>query len=133
MVLGLLVAAQFFVGTEALVMTAAGCLVGIVLLAGFTAVRRPEVFRRNLRDAAVGLGAGTATALVLLAYPVWFALAGPAHFSGPIWPGPDLPHGGTSLHLLAFPQSRAAVVAGRGIYGLFYGGPCGRTSTSGSA
>ena len=122
-VLGLLVTAQFFVGTEALVMTAVGCLVGVVLLAGFTAARRPEEFRRQRHRAAVGLGAGAATALVLLAYPVWFALAGPAHFSGPIWPGLDLPHGGTSLHLLAFPQSREAVVAGRGIYGLFYEGP----------
>ena len=33
-----------------------------------------------------GLGVGAVVALVLLAYPLWFTLAGPAHLSGRVWP-----------------------------------------------
>ena len=35
-----------------------------------------------LKALGVGLGLG----LVLLAWPIWFALEGPAHLSGLVWP-----------------------------------------------
>jgi hypothetical protein len=87
MVLGGLVTVQFFVGSELLVLTVVCSAVGIGIVALYGAWRRPEQFRRHLGPAAVGLGVGMATAGVVLAYPVWFALAGPAHLSGIIWPG----------------------------------------------
>jgi len=34
----------------------------------------------------VGLGVGVVVGTLLLAWPVWFALDGPAHLSGLVWP-----------------------------------------------
>jgi hypothetical protein len=62
-------------------------VVGIVLVVVHAAVTRPEVLRAHAHNAVVGLSSGAVTALVLLAYPVWYAVAGPAHISGLIWPG----------------------------------------------
>jgi hypothetical protein len=83
--LGLLVVVQFFVGTEVLAIMAIGAGIGFVLVIGYGA-RQPGTLQRRSRHAAVGLAVGSATAVVLLAYPVWFALAGPAHLSGSLWP-----------------------------------------------
>ena len=55
------------------------------------------------------------TAGVLLAYPAWFALAGPAHLSGRVWSFLDLKAGGNSFNHLFVPESPAAVRAGLGI------------------
>ena len=99
--LGLLVALQFFIGTEILVMCGfviAPCLV-IVLLYWW---RQPDRSVRQLRQACAGLVAGAVTSLVLLAYPVWFALAGPAHLAGRVWPLP-LPYYGNSVSDLLSP------------------------------
>ena len=83
--LGLLVVAQFFLSTEILVVTALVAAVGVVVLlvAGAT---RPAAVGARLRHGAVGLAVAAAVAAVALAYPVWFALDGPAHLSGLVWP-----------------------------------------------
>ena len=60
-----------------------------MLVVVYAAWRYPELLRQRARFAAVGLVAGAVTSAVLLAYPAWFALAGPAHFSGLVWPGPE--------------------------------------------
>src|ERR1700722_2938942 len=95
MLLGLLVVVQFFIGTEVLAIMAIGAAIGLVLVFLYGA-RQQGTLRRQGRHAAVGLGAGAVTAVALLAYPVWFALAGPGHLSGPIWPkgvSPLFPYG----------------------------------------
>ncbi len=78
--LGLLLTAQFFVSSEILVSTVvigASCVVAAALMG------RRSV-RPRLRQAAVGGGWTLGVAAVLLAYPAWFALRGPAHINGPI-------------------------------------------------
>jgi hypothetical protein len=94
-VMGLLVALQFFIGTEILFMfgfVSAACLVIVALYWWRQKDRSLLQFRR----ACTGLVAGGATSVVLLAYPVWFALAGPAHLGGRVWPLP-LPYYGNSV------------------------------------
>ncbi len=86
--LGLLVTLQFFLSTELLVIIAMAGTFGLALVIAYAAWRRPEALRRHARFAAVGLAAGAIVAVVLLAYPAWFALAGPAHISGLVWPNP---------------------------------------------
>ncbi len=84
--LGLLVTVQFFIATEVLAITVImGCF-GVALLVVFAAWRHRDALRARTRHAVVGLGAGVVTSVVLLAVPTWIALAGPAHFTGPIWP-----------------------------------------------
>ena len=85
--LGLLVALQFFIGTEVLLIMSSMGAVGVTLVVIYAAHRCPDVLRDHARHALTGLSAGVATAVVLLAYPAWFALAGPAHLAGIVWPG----------------------------------------------
>ncbi len=86
--LGLLVTLQFFLSTELLVIIVLAGAFGLVLITAYAAWRRPQALRRHARFAFVGLAAGAIVAVVLLAYPAWFALAGPAHVSGLVWPDP---------------------------------------------
>jgi len=83
-VLGLLVAVQFFVSTEVLVMAVLCGAAGVVLLVVY-AGRHRELAARAPR-AGRGLAAAAVVAVGLLAYPVWFALEGPAHLAGLVWP-----------------------------------------------
>ncbi len=97
-VLGVLVTVQFFIGSEALVITLIAAGIGVVLLVVWALVRGRRLLSERLGHAATGLGAAAATAALLLVYPVWFALAGPAHLAGPIWgPGSLISYGGTDL------------------------------------
>jgi hypothetical protein len=84
--LGLLVALQFFVSTEVVVIVVPFIAAGLALVVAYAAVwRRAELVDHAphaLRGVAVAVGLSAA----LLAYPVWFALDGPAHLSGLVWP-----------------------------------------------
>ncbi len=78
--LGLLVSAQFFISSEILVSTlivGAACVVAAGLI-GYRSIRA------HLPGALVGGAWALGVAAVLLAYPVWFALRGPANIRGPI-------------------------------------------------
>ena len=90
-VLGLLVVSQFFIGTEQLVITVLFAALGLAFVCIYAAIVDPAAMRRRARFAGAGLVAALATAGVLLAYPAWFALAGPGHYSGPVWQGMSSP------------------------------------------
>ncbi|HVB92855.1 MAG TPA: hypothetical protein VND67_00940 [Acidimicrobiales bacterium] len=93
--LGLLVGVQFFIGTEVLAIMAITGVIGVVLLLLY-AWRHPTELRRRRRHAIEGLAAGGAVGVAVLAYPLWFALAGPAHLSGAIWTQGFFGLGGTT-------------------------------------
>jgi hypothetical protein len=103
-VLGLLVTVQFFIGSEVLATMVMVGVIGVVLVMAWGALR-PDVLRRHARHALVGLAAGGITAVLLLAYPVWFALAGPAHISGRVWPDFHLGYKGTVLKSFVVPAA----------------------------
>ncbi len=81
--LGLLVVAQFFTGTELLVMSG---LVAVVMAVVALALS-PRLAWARRRAIGTGLGVAGVLTAVVLAYPVWFGLAGPRHITGPPWPG----------------------------------------------
>jgi hypothetical protein len=95
--LGLLVVVQFFLSTEMLVIVAVCTAVGVVLVVGYGLVRDAHEVMHRLRHTVVGLAVATAVSAVLLAYPVWFALRGPAHLAGLVWPNQPPGHGGIVL------------------------------------
>lgn len=96
-VLGLLATVQFFVGTELLVISAIAIGIGVFLLVVY-GLWHAELLRHRIRHAVIGVAAAAVTAGVLLAYPVRFALAGPAHLSGNIWgAGSYTSYGGTDF------------------------------------
>jgi hypothetical protein len=95
--LGLLLTLQFFLGTETLVITVFTGVIGVLLVVAYVAWKDRASLRSRAHYASVGIGTAALVATVLLAYPTWFALAGPAHFTGPIWPGFDLSRQGSVL------------------------------------
>lgn len=112
--LGVLVAIQFFIGTESLVLMLIAAAIGVVLVVAY-GLGHTEVLRRRTRHALVALSTAGVTTCVLLAYPAWFALFGPAHLSGPIWgKGTYTSFGGTSLSDYFFPSAPSAVAAALG-------------------
>ncbi|MHB8318629.1 MAG: hypothetical protein ACYDEP_05260 [Acidimicrobiales bacterium] len=85
-VLGLLVFVQFFVSTEVLAIMAIVVVVGALELCVYGLVRdRTELFKR-VRYAVRGLVAGGIVVVVGVGYPAWYALSGPAHLRGRLWP-----------------------------------------------
>ncbi|HEX7442830.1 MAG TPA: hypothetical protein VF320_03025, partial [Acidimicrobiales bacterium] len=80
-----LVVVQFFLSTEVLLLTALACVVGTVLLATWAAWARPHEVSVRVGPALTGAGVAVGASAVVLAYPLWFLLAGPAHLVGPIW------------------------------------------------
>jgi hypothetical protein len=90
---GLILAAllfwQFFLSTEMLAVLVLLAVIGITLLVVLALVggsTERHRLRTLLPHAVVGLAVGAGAGVVLLAYPVWFALDGPAHLPGLIWP-----------------------------------------------
>jgi hypothetical protein len=104
--LGLCVAFEFFIGTEVLVITALCVGFGVlIVLAG--SITRLDAIAARARHALVGIGTGAATSLILLAYPAWYALAGPGAISGPVWPTLSLGIQGATIKAL-FVQTPAS-------------------------
>ena len=80
--LGLLTILQFFTGLEVLaltVITGSLCVVGVVIC-------RPRVLLAARRRLIVAISIGASLVGIVLAYPIWFYLAGPRHVVGPLWP-----------------------------------------------
>jgi hypothetical protein len=73
--MGLLTAAQLFIGEELLVYTA---LAGLVLVA-VAAIGHPRAVAGRARGAALGVGTGAAVALLISGYPLWVQFRGPLH------------------------------------------------------
>jgi hypothetical protein len=93
--LGLLVVVEFFVSVEVLSLLALFAVFVAVAWGIRALLDRGGALRRSARDAVARAGPGLLTAAgvaaVLLAYPLWFFFAGPAHLSGRAWP--DSPAG----------------------------------------
>ncbi|HEX7355910.1 MAG TPA: hypothetical protein VF288_13890, partial [Mycobacteriales bacterium] len=88
---------QFFAGTELLVIVAVAAAAVVAAWAGHllvAAVRRSPTAAARGRFALRGLAVAGVGAVLLLAGPAWFALAGPRSYSGPPWPDRDA---GTTL------------------------------------
>ena len=76
-VLALLLFAQFFLSSELLAIVAVVAVVCVFALVAAALVTDPGAVRARLPHAATGLAIGLGLGLVLLAWPVWFALKGP--------------------------------------------------------
>ena len=108
LLLGLLVVVQFFIGSEILTMvtlTAAGSTLLVLICAALT---RRGTLASRVPFALRGLALAAVVGGALLAYPVYFAIAGPDHISGPDW----ALEGTNSLRRLVLPiaQPHAAVI-----------------------
>lgn len=101
--LGLLLVVQFFIGTEMLVIMMLLGAVGLAVLLGHALWQRRAPRADSVRPAVVGLAWAAGIGSTLLAYPAWFALAGPAHLSEPVWGGELIGVGGNQLSQYVIP------------------------------
>lgn len=101
--LGLLVVVQFFFGTEMLTMLlVAAVLGGAVVAAGALVVDRDGALAA-LRAGLPGLVVAVVVAAALLAWPAWYALAGPQHYAGTVWPAATPAQASLRSFLVAVP------------------------------
>ena len=85
--LGGLLVVQFFMGTEMLVMLLVATGISLVVLGLASLVLDRDGTAAALRAGAPGALVALAIAVVVLAWPTAYALAGPGHYVGPVWPG----------------------------------------------
>jgi hypothetical protein len=85
--LGALIFVQFFIGSEMLAITA--MMAGLGLAAAAAAAWARGTLAPRLPFAWRGFGLAAAVAGAALAYPLWFALRGPQHIRGAVWPYPS--------------------------------------------
>jgi hypothetical protein len=95
--LAALLVVQFFISTEVLLISVVFALVAVGLIAGYMGLTKPDVLRLHGRYALRGSLTALAVTAVILAYPLWFLLRGPAHLSGPIWSTGSISQFGNSL------------------------------------
>ena len=91
--LAVLAFGQFFLSSEILAIVAIVAVICLVVLAAAAFVADREALRRRLPHAATALGIGLVVGTALLTWPVWFALQGPAHLSGLVWPNIEVTGG----------------------------------------
>jgi hypothetical protein len=102
---GLLALVQFSVGTELLVLSAIAAAIGACLVVAHAAVFDRDVLVARAPYALRATGAAVTSSLLVLAWPVWFALAGPAHLSGNVWGSSLLSYGGNSFRFFVHPMA----------------------------
>ena len=85
---GLLTVVEFFTSTEVLAISAVMSVIGVVVVAALA----PRAAWARRRHILLGLSVAGGIAAIFLAYPAWFATAGPRHIVGYAWPG--TPQGG---------------------------------------
>jgi hypothetical protein len=103
--IGVLALVQFSVGSELLVMTVIAAAIGACLVGAYAAVVDRDVLVARASYAFRATGAAVASSLLLLAWPAWFALAGPAHLSGNVWGSSLLSYGGNSFRFFVHPMA----------------------------
>jgi hypothetical protein len=83
--LAVLMTVEFFVSTEMVLIVSVSGVTATALLVGYAWVHDRQELGRRGRHALTGVGTAVAVTAILLAYPVWFFLAGPAHLTGMLW------------------------------------------------
>ncbi len=106
--IGVLALAQLLVGTESLVLLVIMAAIGSILVVLWGLGHRETLVARA-PYALRGVAAAAVSSVVLLAYPAWYALAGPAHLSGDVWGSNGLlSYGGSTLGLFVHPMVPSA-------------------------
>ncbi|MFC0081335.1 hypothetical protein ACFFRE_04085 [Aciditerrimonas ferrireducens] len=120
--LGLVLVVQFFVSTEQLALTVLAAALGLALAALGAWRRAPALLGPAWRRAWRGLCAAGLLSGALLAYPLWFTVAGPRHVVGKPWSF-IATTGNPLLSLVDLGPSAGRVALAPGIFG--YLGPAG--------
>jgi hypothetical protein len=80
--LGVLVAAQYFISSEVLALTALVSIVGLMIAGAYWAQTKRDELGAALGPAIKGVAVAGSISLVVLSYPIWFGFTGPHHYTG---------------------------------------------------
>jgi hypothetical protein len=83
--LALLMTTEFFVSTEMVLIVSVSALVAVLIVVAYGSVVDSQELRRRARHGFTGMAVAVAGTALLLAYPLWFFVDGPAHLSGMVW------------------------------------------------
>jgi hypothetical protein len=117
--LGALVCAQFMISVEVLALMGIAVAVGVVVTAVLSWPRAREACPYALR----GLAAAVGVAVVVLAWPTWYLLAGPRHVAGVPFQGVQGVANGRLFHLWSAGASSVAVPIPGAVSGVVVGPP----------
>jgi hypothetical protein len=109
LLLGLVAAAEYLVSAE---LFADAALLGAVTLVWLGA-RHHRLVRSHWRHLVIGLGAGLGGFLVIAGYPIYLALLGPNHLTGPVQAVAHLQRFRTDLAEIALPDPRQLLAPAR--------------------
>lgn len=101
--LGALVVIQFFSGTEVLVMMLVATVAALVVIGTCALVTARDAALDSIRHGIPGLAVAGVVAAVVLAWPAYYALDGPGHFVGLVWPGLAPAQASLRSYLVAVP------------------------------
>lgn len=121
--LGVCFVAQFFLGTEVLAIAAMSIVVGLALLVAYGVLTRERVLARRAPDALRGLATAAGLSTLALVYPFWFAVAGPGHLSGRVWPTLPPGSGASSLGNLWNLHFQVPLARAMQVFGGYMGPP----------
>src|ERR1700722_4631871 len=99
--LGLLVTAQYLISPEVCTIV----VLFIIVAVACVAIRDSASLRQMSRPAGIALG----VTAVLLAYPLWFMIAGPQHFTGPPVPIANSDHNDLLSFVVPGPLQRVSL------------------------
>jgi len=85
-VLGLLLAVEFTISVEVLLLVGLFAVISAVAVGLWDVITRNRAAATAVVESAPFFGLAAVVVLVLLAYPLWFFFAGPAHLVGRAWP-----------------------------------------------
>ena len=83
--LGGLCVAQYFVNPETLAITALMTILGVGCVLLYHLVFDADVIRTRVKPVVQSLAVAAGLGVAVLSYPIWFAFAGPIHYSGTVW------------------------------------------------
>jgi hypothetical protein len=101
--LGGLLVLQFFTGTEMLVLLVVTSTLGLIVIGVASLVHDRAGTLAAARAGAPGLAVAAVVAVVVLAWPATYALFGPGHYVGAVWPGIAPAQASLRSYLVAVP------------------------------
>ncbi len=115
--LGVIGTVEFFISTEMLVILVLCSVLGVLLLVGHALVADREALARHARRAVPGIGIAAGVMVVLCAYPAWYAIDGPSHLPGLVWPNIPISGGFVPRSFFSAPTNAATLIKLGGYFG----------------
>lgn len=115
--LGVVGTVEFFISTEMTLILVMCSVLAMLILAGHALVTDRDALRRHTRRAASGVGVAALVFVALCAYPAWYAIDGPSHLPGLVWPNIPISGGFVPKSFFSAPTNARLLIELGGYFG----------------